>query len=68
MLSSWGDEGEVRLLENKAAARVAVAKDAVSRVPPTILETDVLVIGGGFAGCFAAVKAVEASAKVVMAV
>ncbi len=32
------------------------------------LETDVLVIGGGFAGCFAAIKAVEAGAKVLMAV
>ncbi len=32
------------------------------------LETDVLVIGGGFAGCFAAVKAREAGARVVMAV
>jgi succinate dehydrogenase/fumarate reductase flavoprotein subunit len=32
------------------------------------LETDVLVIGGGFAGCFAAVKAKEAGAKVIMAV
>jgi succinate dehydrogenase/fumarate reductase flavoprotein subunit len=32
------------------------------------LETDVLVIGGGFAGCFAAIKAREAGAKVIMAV
>jgi succinate dehydrogenase/fumarate reductase flavoprotein subunit len=34
----------------------------------TTLRTDVLVIGGGFAGCFAAVKAREAGADVVMAV
>lgn len=34
----------------------------------SVKETDVLVIGGGFAGCFAAVKATEAGAKVVMAV
>ena len=34
----------------------------------TTLETDVLVIGGGFAGCFAAIKAVEAGARVLMAV
>ena len=34
----------------------------------TIIETDVLVIGGGFAGNFAAINAVEAGAKVVMAV
>jgi succinate dehydrogenase/fumarate reductase flavoprotein subunit len=34
----------------------------------TTIETDVLVIGGGFAGCFAAIKAVEAGASVVMAV
>jgi succinate dehydrogenase/fumarate reductase flavoprotein subunit len=27
------------------------------------LETDVLVVGGGFAGCFAAVKAREAGAR-----
>jgi succinate dehydrogenase/fumarate reductase flavoprotein subunit len=33
-----------------------------------ILETDVLVVGGGFAGCFAAIKAREAGAKVIMAV
>ena len=33
-----------------------------------ILETDVLVIGGGFAGCFAAIKAREAGASVIMAV
>ena len=32
------------------------------------LHTDVLVVGGGYAGCFAAVKAVEAGADVVMAV
>jgi succinate dehydrogenase/fumarate reductase flavoprotein subunit len=32
------------------------------------LETDVLVIGGGFAGCFAAIKAREAGAQVLMAV
>ncbi len=35
---------------------------------PITLETDVLVIGGGFAGCFAAIKAREAGADVVMAV
>lgn len=34
----------------------------------TTIETDVLVIGGGFAGCFAAVRAVETGLKVVMAV
>lgn len=33
-----------------------------------VIETDVFVIGGGFAGCFAAVKAAEAGAKVTMAV
>jgi succinate dehydrogenase/fumarate reductase flavoprotein subunit len=32
------------------------------------LETDVLVIGGGFAGCFASVKAREGGANVIMAV
>lgn len=32
------------------------------------IEADVLVIGGGFAGCFAAVRAAEAGANVVMAV
>lgn len=31
-------------------------------------ETDVLVIGGGFAGCFASIKAAESGAKVMMAV
>ncbi len=35
---------------------------------PIVLETDVLVIGGGFAGCFAAIKAREAGARVLMAV
>ena len=34
----------------------------------TTIETDVFVIGGGFAGNFAAINAVEAGAKVVMAV
>jgi succinate dehydrogenase/fumarate reductase flavoprotein subunit len=34
----------------------------------TLIETDVLVIGGGYAGSFAAIKATEAGAKVVMAV
>ncbi len=34
----------------------------------TLIETDVLVIGGGYAGNFAAIKATEAGAKVVMAV
>ncbi len=32
------------------------------------LQTDVLVVGGGFAGCFAAIKAREAGVDVVMAV
>jgi succinate dehydrogenase/fumarate reductase flavoprotein subunit len=32
------------------------------------VETDVLVVGGGFAGCFAAIKAKEAGAAVIMAV
>jgi succinate dehydrogenase/fumarate reductase flavoprotein subunit len=32
------------------------------------LETDVLVVGGGFAGCFASIKAKEAGANVIMAV
>jgi succinate dehydrogenase/fumarate reductase flavoprotein subunit len=36
--------------------------------PLTTLETDVLVVGGGFAGCFAAIKAKEAGADVIMAV
>jgi len=30
------------------------------------LETDVLVIGGGIAGCFAAIKASEQGAKVIL--
>ncbi|WED23365.1 FAD-binding protein [Vibrio sp. JC009] len=34
----------------------------------TTLETDVFVVGGGFAGCFASIKAAEAGAKVLMAV
>ncbi|CAH0529531.1 FAD-dependent oxidoreductase [Vibrio hippocampi] len=34
----------------------------------TKIETDVLVIGGGFAGCYASIKAAEQGAKVVMAV
>ncbi len=34
----------------------------------TLIETDVLVIGGGFAGNFAAINAVESGADVVMAV
>jgi succinate dehydrogenase/fumarate reductase flavoprotein subunit len=34
----------------------------------TTLRTDVLVIGGGFAGCFAAIRAAEAGAEVLMAV
>ncbi|MDB1125298.1 FAD-dependent oxidoreductase [Vibrio algarum] len=34
----------------------------------TTLETDVLVVGGGFAGCFAAVKAAEDGADVTMVV
>ena len=38
------------------------------RAALTTIDTDVLVIGGGFAGCFAAIKAVEAGAKVIMAV
>lgn len=33
-----------------------------------VLKTDVLVVGGGFAGCFASVKAAESGAKVIMAV
>ncbi len=51
-----------------AVARVVPAEGASSHPAPAIIETDVLVIGGGFAGCFAAIKAVEAGAKVVMAV
>jgi succinate dehydrogenase/fumarate reductase flavoprotein subunit len=34
----------------------------------TTLETDVLVVGGGFAGCFASIKAKEAGAEVLMVV
>ncbi len=34
--------------------------------PETIIETDVLVIGGGFAGCFAAVKAREQGVDVTL--
>ena len=34
----------------------------------TVLHTDVLVIGGGFAGGFAAIKAAETGASVIMAV
>ncbi|HLA81199.1 MAG TPA: FAD-binding protein [Thermoleophilia bacterium] len=37
-------------------------------VDPSVTTADVLVIGGGFAGCFAAIKAAEAGADVVMAV
>ena len=33
-----------------------------------VFETDVLVIGGGFAGCFAAIKARQAGTEVLMAV
>lgn len=33
-----------------------------------VIETDIFVIGGGFAGCFAAIKAAESGAKVTMAV
>ena len=35
---------------------------------PITVQTDVLVIGGGFAGCFAAIKARDAGARVVMAI
>jgi len=50
-----------------------MAVDTHAGAPPsgrklTTLRADVLVIGGGFAGCFAAVKAAEAGAKVVLAV
>lgn len=34
----------------------------------SMIHTDVLVIGGGFAGCFAAINASEAGARVLMAV
>ncbi|MEI6896961.1 MAG: FAD-binding protein [Psychromonas sp.] len=34
----------------------------------TTIETDVLIVGGGFAGCFAAVKAAEDGADVTMVV
>jgi succinate dehydrogenase/fumarate reductase flavoprotein subunit len=37
-------------------------------LPLTRLKTDVLVVGGGFAGCFAAIKAKEAGSDVIMAV
>ena len=40
----------------------------IRRLNLETLHTDVLVIGGGYAGCFAAVKAGEAGADVVMAV
>ncbi|MBW1769292.1 MAG: FAD-dependent oxidoreductase, partial [Deltaproteobacteria bacterium] len=32
----------------------------------TVVETDVLVIGGGIAGCFAAIKAKEQGADVTL--
>jgi succinate dehydrogenase/fumarate reductase flavoprotein subunit len=44
------------------------AAGPASRPTPTTIETDVLVIGGGFAGCFAAINAAEAGARVLMAV
>jgi succinate dehydrogenase/fumarate reductase flavoprotein subunit len=53
---------------SSAGTRVARASTLASGPAPATIETDVLVIGGGFAGCFAAIKAVEAGAKVVMAV
>ena len=31
-----------------------------------VIETDILVIGGGMAGCFAAIKAVEQGLKVTL--
>jgi succinate dehydrogenase/fumarate reductase flavoprotein subunit len=41
---------------------------SMSRVKQEVIETDVLVIGGGFAGIFAAVKAKEKGVDVTMAV
>jgi succinate dehydrogenase/fumarate reductase flavoprotein subunit len=36
-------------------------------IPQTIIKTDVLVVGGGIAGCFAAIKAREKGANVILA-
>jgi succinate dehydrogenase/fumarate reductase flavoprotein subunit len=44
------------------------ADTAPTRRDLTTLTCDVLVIGGGFAGCFAAIRAAEAGAEVIMAV
>jgi succinate dehydrogenase/fumarate reductase flavoprotein subunit len=35
-------------------------------IPETVIETDVLVIGGGIAACFAAVKAREQGVDVTL--
>ena len=36
-------------------------------IPKETYVTDVLVIGGGYAGCFAAIKAKQQGAKVMLA-
>ena len=39
---------------------------ADQNIPETVIETDVLIIGGGIAGCFAAVKAREQGVDVIL--
>lgn len=44
------------------------AKKVCATAKLKVLHADVLVIGGGYAGCFAAIRAAEAGQKVIMAV
>ena len=50
------------------SGRVQKKRLSAENMQLTTIETDVFVIGGGFAGNFAAINAIEAGAKVVMAV